>query len=268
MGSLIASKLVPINGLEIYCEVYGTGQPLILIHGGFGVVGMFEQLLPQVIEDRQVIAVELQAHGHTADIDRPLSYEFMADDIAALIQYFGFAHADVLGYSLGGGVALQTVIRHSERVRKVVVISAPCKSDGWYPEVLAGQRSINSEVAKTWVGSPMHQAYMSVAPHPEDWTSLAAKTGRLFAQDDDGSKDISSINTPLRIVVGDADAIRPSHTVEFFKLLGGGKMDAGWDGSGMPNSRLAILPATTHYNILSSPLLAPIVNQFLEASMP
>lgn len=262
------SKYVSVNGLNIYCEIHGTGQPLILLHGGFGTVGMFEQLIPQLIEERQVIAVELQGHGHTADVDRPFSFAYMADDVAAFIRSFGFTNADILGYSLGGGVALQTVIRHPALVRKLVVVSAPYKSDGWYPEVLAGQRSINAEVAKTWIGSPMHQAYVRVAPNPDGWITLAAKTGQLLKQDYDWSNEIPSIKSPLMIVVGDADGIRTSHAVEFFELLGGGKKDAGWDGSGMPNACLTILPATTHYNILSSPLLAPALTQFLEAPMP
>ena len=268
MVTLDAGKYVSVNDLNMYYEVHGTGKPLIILHGGFGVVGMFEQLLPQLAETRQVIAVELQGHGHTADIDRPLSFEFMADDVAALLKHLGFANADILGYSLEGGVALQTVIRHPELVRNLVVISAPCKSDGWYPEVLTGMRSINAEAAKTWIGSPMHQAYVRVAPKPEDWTRLATKMGQLLGHAYDWSNDFAVIKTPTMILIGDADSVRTAHAVEFFELLGGGKSDAGWDGSGMPYARLAILPATTHYNILFSPILASIVTDFLDAPMP
>jgi pimeloyl-ACP methyl ester carboxylesterase len=263
-----AVKYASVNGLSMYYEIHGAGKPLVLLHGGFGVVGMFEQLLPQLANTRQVIAVELQAHGHTADIDRPLSFEFMAEDVAALIKHLGLSNADILGYSLGGGVALQTVIRHPELVRKLVVVSAPCRSGGWYPEVLAGMRSINAAVAKTWIGSPMHQAYASVAPKPEDWTTLAAKTGQLLGQEYDWSREVALIESPTMIVIGDADSVRTAHAVEFFELLGGGKRDAGLDGSGMPNARLAILPATTHYSILFSSMLASTVTAFLEAPMP
>jgi pimeloyl-ACP methyl ester carboxylesterase len=171
----------------MYTEIHGAGKALVLLHGGFGAIGTFEQLLPRLAETRQVIAVELQAHGHTPDIDRPLSFEFMADDVAALIKHLGLANADILGYSVGGGVALQTAIRHPGLVRKLVAVSTPCKSDGWYPEVLAGMRSINAEVAKTWVGSPMHQAYVSVAPKPEDWTRLATKMGQSKIATDPGA---------------------------------------------------------------------------------
>jgi pimeloyl-ACP methyl ester carboxylesterase len=257
-----------VNGLKMYYEIHGTGKPLVLLHGGLGVIGMFEQILPALAEARQVIAVELQAHGHTADIDRPLSFEQMADDVAALIKHLGFEKTDILGYSLGGGVALQTTIRHPDVVRKLVVVSAACKSDGWYPEVRAGMRSMNVEAAKAWVGSPMHQAYISAAPNPASWPTLVARVGQLVGQDYDWSEALSALKTPTMIVVGDADAVRTAHAVEFFELLGGGKADAGWDGSGMSNARLAILPATTHYTIFFSPMLVSIVTPFLDTPTP
>jgi pimeloyl-ACP methyl ester carboxylesterase len=256
-----------VNGLDMYYEIHGAGKPLVLLHGGLGTIGMFAPLLPALAETRQVIAVELQGHGHTADIERPLSFELMADDIAALIRHLALEKADVFGYSLGGGVALQTAIRHSNVVRKLVVLSATCKSNGWYPEVVAGMRSMNAEAAKAWVGSPMHQAYVSVAPKPEDWAALVAKLGDLLRQDYDWSTAVATIRVPTMIVVGDADGVCTAHAVEFFELLGGGKKDAGWDGSGMSNARLAILPATTHYNILFSPMLASTVTPFLDAPM-
>ena len=268
MDTQTAGQYASVNGLNLYYEVHGTGQPLVIIHGGFGTVEMFAQLIPQLSEARQVIAVELQGHGHTADIDRPLSYEFMADDVAALLKSLGLSNADLLGYSLGGGVALQTVIRHPQRVRKLVVISAPCRSSGWYGEVLTAQQAINAEIAGTWVGSPMHQAYANVAPRPEDWTTLAAKMGQFLGREYDWSNDIPGIQSPVLIVIGDADGVRTAHAVEIFELLGGGMRDAGWDGSEMSAARLAVLPATTHYNILANPLLVPAVINFLDEPMP
>src|SRR5512139_364679 len=131
-------KYANVNGLTMYYEIHGEGQPLILLHGGLGGVSMFERILPDLAQTRQVIAVELQGHGHTADIDRPLSFESMADDVAALLEHLELPSADILGYSLGGGVALRTIIRHPELVRKLVAVSTPCKSDGWYAEVRAG----------------------------------------------------------------------------------------------------------------------------------
>ncbi len=261
-------KYANVNGLNMYYEIYGAGNPLILLHGGLGVIGMFEQNLPALAENRQVIAVELQGHGHTADIHRPLSFEQFADDVAALIKHLELETADILGYSLGGGAALQTAIRHPDVVRKLVLVSAPCKSDGWYPEVRAGMKSMNAEVSKTWVGSPMYQAYASVAPRPDDWPTLVDKMGQLLSQDYDWSEAVTALKMPAMIVIGDADSVRTAHAVEFFELLGGGQRDAGWDGSGMSNSRLAILPRTTHYDIFSSPALAAAVIPFLDAPMP
>ncbi len=257
-----------VNGLNMYYEIHGTGKPLVLLHGGLATIDvLFGQLLPPLAQTRQVIAVELQAHGHTADIERPLSFELMADDIAALIKHLGLEQADLFGFSLGGGVALQTAIRHPEVVRKLVVVSAPCKRDGWYPEVLAGMASMNAEAAEAMMGSPMHQAYVSVAPKPEDWSALVAKSGQLLRQDYDWSTAVASITAPTLIVVGDADSVRPAHAVELFGLLGGGKVDGAMGG--LPHSQLAMLPGTTHFSILArTDLLLPIITPFLEAPMP
>ena len=257
-----------VNGLNMYYEIHGTGKPLVLLHGGLATIDvLFGQLLPPLAQTRQVIAVELQAHGHTADIERPLSFELMADDIAALIKHLGLEQADLFGFSLGGGVALQTAIRHPEVVRKLVVVSAPCKRDGWYPEVLAGMASMNAEAAEAMMGSPMHQAYVSVAPKPEDWSALVARLGQLLRQDYDWSTAVASIKAPTLIVVGDADSVRPAHAVELFGLLGGGKVDGAMGG--LPHSQLAMLPGTTHFSILArTDLLLPIITPFLEAPMP
>jgi pimeloyl-ACP methyl ester carboxylesterase len=260
-----------VNGINLYYETYGTrnaATPLIMLHGGLGVIGMFDKLLPALAHGRQVIAVELQAHGHTADIDRPMTFEAMADDIAALIKHLGLGKADLLGYSMGGGVALRTAIRHPGVVRKLVIVSTPCKLDGWYPSVQEGFKAMNGAAARGWIGSPMHEAYASVAPRPEDWPQLADKLGQLVSQNYDWSVDVAMMKMPTLIAIGDADAVRTAHAVEIFELLGGGKAEAGWDGSGMPHSRLAILPGTTHYDIVFSPALSAAVEQFLDAAMP
>jgi len=258
------SGYAPINGLNLYYEIHGSGLPLVLLHGGLGVIDMFSSLLPALAETRQVIGVELQAHGHTEDIDRPLHFELLADDVAALIRHLGFPKADLMGYSLGGGVALQTAIRHPVVARKLILVSAPCKRDGWYPEVLAGMAAMNSEAAKAMVGSPPHTAYLNSAPHPEDFPKLVEKTRELLGQDYDWSAEVAALNTPTLIVAGDADSVQTAHLVEMFGLLGGGQKDGGWDGSGMSNSRLAILPGTTHFTILEQAALVPMVTTFLE----
>ena len=262
---MTTGQYVAVNNLKQYYETHGQGQPLILLHGGLGGVRMFEQILPGLAENRQVVAVELQAHGHTADIDRPLSFESMADDVAALIAHLGLRQVDIFGYSLGGGVALQTTIRHPDLIRKLIVLSAPCKRQGWYPEVLEGMAAMNAASAQMMIGSPPQQAYVAVAPHPEGFPVLVEKTGQLLRQDYDWSAEFAAITAPTLLIFGDADSVRPEHIVEMFQLRGGGKQDAGWDGSKMPHSRLAVLPATLHYNIFDSPLLLPVLTPFLDA---
>jgi pimeloyl-ACP methyl ester carboxylesterase len=257
-----------VNGLEMYYEIHGTGEPLILLHGGVGAIEIFGEVLPLLAEGRQVIAADLQAHGRTADIDRPLRLESMADDIRALIEHLGLEEADVMGYSLGGGVALQTVIRHPQVVRKLVLVSTPFSRDGWYPEFRAGMEQMGPEAAEPMKQTPMYEVYSSVAPRPEDWPVLLTKLGQLLGQDYDLSEGVAANEAPTMIVVGDADSVRTAHAVEFFELLGDGQADAGWDGSGMSNARLAILPGTTHYDIFSSPALASAVTPFLDAPMP
>ncbi len=257
-----------VNGLTLYYEIHGAGEPLILLHGGVGAIQMFGEVLPSLAQNRQVVAVDLQAHGRTADIDRPLRFELMAGDIAVLIKHLGIKEADVMGYSLGGGVALRIAIQHPEVVRKLVLVSTPFQRDGWYPEILAGMGQMGPQIAEQMKQTPMYQLYASIAPKPQDWPVLLTKLGELLRQDYDWSKDVAAIKAPTLIVVGDADSVRTAHAVAFFELLGGGKVDAGWDGSGISNARLAILPATTHYNIYSSPMLVAVVAPFLDAPMP
>ena len=262
------SNYASVNGLNMYYEIHGAGEPLILLHGGVGAIEMFGEVLPSLAQNRQVVSVDLQAHGRTADIDRPLSFELMAEDIATLIKHLGIEDADMMGYSLGGGVALRTAIQHPEVIRKLVLVSTPFKRDGWYPEILAGMGQMGPQVAEQMKQTPMYQLYASIAPKPEDWPVLLTKLGELLRQDYDWSNEVVAIKSPTLIVVGDADSVRTAHAVAFFELLGGGKVDAGWDGSGMSNAWLAILPAMTHYNIFSSPTLVAVVASFLDAPIP
>ncbi len=258
----------PVNGLKMYYELHGSGQPLVLLHGGAGTTQMFGEVLRLLSEGRQVVAPELQGHGHTADIDRPLRYELLADDIAALASHLGLERVDVMGYSLGGGVALRTAIQHPELVRKLVVVSAPCRRAGWYPEVLKAMGQSGPESADALKSTPMYRAYSRVAPRLDDWPVLMTRLGEMLRRDYDWSEEVTKVKTPTMIVVGDADSVRTSHAVEFFGLLGGGRVDGGWDRSGVPNARLAVLPGTTHYDILSSPALAQAVKPFLDAPAP
>jgi pimeloyl-ACP methyl ester carboxylesterase len=254
-----------INQLDLYCEEHGEGEPLVLLHGGIHAGEMFGAILPALSAGRRVITVDLQGHGHTADVDRPLSPELMADDIAALIEHLGLEQADVMGYSLGGGVALRTAIQHPERVRRLVVVSVPFSRAGNFPEVIANMDAFGPEAADMIKQSPLYELYERSAPRPEDWNTLIAKISDLLKVDYDWSAEVKALEMPVMLVYADADSVRPDHVVEFYRLLGGGLRDANWDGSLRPTARLAVLPGTTHYDIFASPALPAAVIPFLEA---
>ncbi|MGD0602872.1 MAG: alpha/beta hydrolase [Streptosporangiaceae bacterium] len=255
-----------VNGVNLYYEEHGSGQPLILLHGGLGMGEMYAPILPLLAKDRRVITVDLQAHGHTADVDRRLRFQTLADDIAGLISHLGLAQADVMGYSFGGATALRTAIQHPRLVRRLVLVSQPCQRDGWYPESLAGMDQMGSQLAEPLKQSPMYQIYSQIAPRVQDWPVLLDKTGDLLRQDYDWSADVAKITAAVLLVYADADAIRPEHIVRFYQLLGGGLRDATWDGSARSVARLAIVPGHTHYDIFSSPdLVASAVIPFLDA---
>jgi pimeloyl-ACP methyl ester carboxylesterase len=258
------SGYAPINGLKIYYDIHGSGDPLVLLHGGMASTTMFEHIMPALAASRRVIAVDLQAHGRTADIDRPLRYELMADDVAGVLGFLRIDKAAIMGYSLGAGVALQATVRHPDIVQKLVVVSLPFSQSGWYPEIFAAIARMGPASAEAMKQSPLYPVYASVAPRPEDWPVLHSKLPDLLTQEYDWSGDIAAIKVPTMLVFADADSIRPSHMAEFYKLLGGGSRDGGWDGSGMSNARLAVLPGRTHYDIMNAPLLGSLVGTFLD----
>jgi len=236
------SGYAPVGELSMYYEVRGHGAPLILLHGAYMTIDTMGPLLPGLAATRQVIAVELQGHGRTADIDRPLTYEQMADDTAALVRHLEIERADVVGYSLGGGVALQMALRHPELVRKLVLASSGFASDGMPPEALAVFETITPEL---FAGTPIEEAYLRTAPNPGDFPKLVEKITQLdttpFAWPEE---DIRAIAAPTLIILGDSDGVRLDHAVELFKLRGGGVMG---DLAGMPASQLAVLPGTSHF---------------------
>jgi pimeloyl-ACP methyl ester carboxylesterase len=254
----------PVNGLQLYYEIYGSGKPLILLHGGVMASEVFGANLPELARGRQVIAVHLQGHGRTKDIDRPLSMEGMADDVAALITHLGLGKADVLGYSMGGGVALHVAIRHPELVDRLVIVSEAMKHDGWYPEVRAAFKGMAA--AAPQVGASLRQSPLATTYPDVNWETLFAKIGAMASQDYDWSAGVARIQSPTMLVFADADGMLPEHMVEFWRLLGGGQRDAGQDGSGRPVARLAILPGTTHYDILNTTAVAHAVIPFLDAA--
>jgi pimeloyl-ACP methyl ester carboxylesterase len=262
----LKESYVSVNGLDMYYETHGMGQPLIMLHGAFSAIGTsFGGLIPELAKTRQVIAFELQAHGHTADIDRPLSLEGMADDVAAAIKQLGMEQADIFGYSMGAGVALYTAIRHPEVVRKLILASITYTMSGFHPGLMEGMENMKPEMMH---GSPWHEEYLRVAPHPEDFPKLFAKKTQMDQQTRDLSDaTIRDIKSPTLLIVGDSDLVRPEHIVEMFRLLGGGVF--GDTPAGMPNSQLAILPGTSHVSLVSrTELLVPMINSFLDKPVP
>ena len=255
-----------VNGINLYFETHGTGQPLILLHGGLGSGEMFGPTLTELAQQHQVITVDLQGHGRTADIDRPIDIRLMADDIAALIDHLKLDKPDVVGYSLGGGVALFTAVKYPDKVRRLVVASAHARRDAIPPEMLAQQAQVNAAAAEFLKDTPMWELYQRVAPHPEDFPRLLDKVGESMAQDYDYTEDVRSLQVPTLLVAADADMAPPSHYVEMFKLLDGGLRDGGWMGEGRPKGghALAILPGLTHYNLAISPLFAAVTLKFLD----
>jgi pimeloyl-ACP methyl ester carboxylesterase len=259
-----------INGLHLYYKTLGSGKPLMLLHGGLGSGEMFDPVLPTLAASRQVILPDLQGHGRTADIDRPLDVRLMADDIAALIEHLGLGETDVVGYSLGGGVALFTAVKHPEVVDKLVVASAHVRRAAVGPEMLAQQSQVNAAAVDFVKDTPMYQTYQRLAPRPEDFGRLLDKAGASMAVDFDYAEEVENLQVPTMFLAADADMAPPSHYVEVFKLLDGGLRDGGWMGEGRPKGghALAILPGLTHYNVFTSPLFTAAVLAFLDAERP
>jgi len=255
-----------VNGINLYYETHGSGRPLILLHGGLGSGEMFGPVLPLLAGRHQVIAVDLQGHGRTADIDRPMDIRLMAGDIAALIDHLGLDKPDVMGFSLGGGVALQTAVKYPDKVRRLVVVSANIRRDAIPAEMLAQQGQVSGAAADFMKDTPMYQVYQRVAPRPEDFPRLLDKIGESMSKDFDFSDEVRGLQMPTLIVAADADMAPPSHYIEVFKLLDGGLRDGGWMGEGRPKGghALAILPGLTHYNIVNSPLFAAATLAFLD----
>jgi pimeloyl-ACP methyl ester carboxylesterase len=256
-----------VNGINLYYETHGSGRPLVLLHGGLGSGEMFGPALERLAEGHRVIAVDLQGHGRTADVDRPLSVVTMGDDIAALIEYLGLGQVDLVGYSLGGGVAFQCAANHPELVRRLVMVSTNIRRSAIYPDMLAQQGQVSAAAVDFMRDTPMYQLYQRVAPRPEDFGRLLDKIGAAMARDFDFTEQVCGLRVPTLFACADADMFPPSHAVEVFALLDGGQRDGGWESEGRPagGHALAILPGVTHYSIFMSPLLAEAAIAFLDA---
>lgn len=255
-----------VNGLHLYYETIGEGRPLILLHGGLGSGEMFGPILPLLAEGHRVILPDLQGHGRTADIDRPLDVRLMADDIAALIDHLDLDRPDVVGYSMGGGVALHTAAKYPDRVRRLVACSADVWTEAIYPEMRAQQAQVGAAAVEVLKDTPMYELYQRVAPRPEDFGPLLDKIGAAMKRPYDFSDEVRGLRVPTMFVAADADMAPPSHYAKVFELLGGGLRDGGWQGEGRPEGghALAILPGLTHYDAGESPLFAAVVLDFLD----
>jgi pimeloyl-ACP methyl ester carboxylesterase len=256
--------LIEVHGIDYYYEIYGEGEPLLLLHGGLGSTQMFAPVLPAFAEHRKVIAVDLLGHGRTELGNRKIVHAEIADDVARLLNELGYDQVDALGYSFGGGVALRLAIQHPEKVRRLVISSAPFAQDGFFPEMLPQQASVGAAMADAMKETPMYQSYVQLAPHPEDFPRLLDRMGEMMRQPYNWAEEVKTLRMPVMLVFGDSDMIRPEHVVEFYHLLGGGLADAGWMREHMSQNRLAILPDLTHYEAFMSPLLPASTLPFLD----
>ena len=260
----VKTGYAPVNGLKMYYEVHGTGNPLVLLHGAFNTINMaFGQLIPELSKNRQVIAVELQGHGHTADIDRPFSFESMADDVDALLKYLRIDSADILGYSMGGGVAWQLAIRHPQAVKKLIIASSVYKYEGWSPQT----RSILPMLTpQMFEGTPIKTQYDSLAPDPKHWTAFINKMKKFITTPYDfTAAKIKAIKSPTLIIAGDGDGVTPEHAVEMYRLRGGDYMI---DFGPVHKAQLAIFPGTSHISaMMQTGWLVSMITPFLDTPM-
>lgn len=253
---------VDVNGLKMYYEVYGEGKPLVLLHGSYMTIPLNWSHAIPMFKGRKVIVAEMQGHGRTRDIARKISYEGMADDVSGLLKHLQIDSADILGYSMGGGVAFQVAIRHPEQVRRLIVLSGSYAHDGWWPDVEASYSSITADIFK---GSPIEKQYDSLGNDPKHFPEFVKKVISIDLEPYDWSKEANKIKAPLFMAIGDADGIQYEHALTLFRALGGGKMG---DIHGLPKSRLAILPGTTHIGMMyRMDWLVPMIDDFLNSDL-
>ena len=260
---MTTSGYIESNGVNYYYEIHGEGEPLLLLHGGLGSIDMFLPALPELSSDRQVIAVELQGHGRTSLGERPISLQDMGDDMAVIVKRLGHPQVDAMGYSLGGGVAFQFAAQHPGLVRRLVLLSAGFKTEGFHPEMLPMQAQMSGAAADMMKGTPMYETYMRLAPNPEDFPKLLDRMGEGLREHFDFTDDVKKLTMPVMLVFGDSDMFTTPHMAEFYNLIGGNLLDAGWQREHMSPNRLAILPDRTHYDVAFAPELVPTVLPFL-----
>jgi pimeloyl-ACP methyl ester carboxylesterase len=256
-------RYADVNGIRLYYEIHGEGEPLVLIHGGLTTIGEMPVWIEPLARTREVIAVEMQGHGHTPDTDRPLSFRALGDDIAALLEHLGVASADVVGHSFGGAAAIRTAIQHPDKVRRLVVISSPHARSCWYGEAREGMSQVGSGMAVHMIHTPAGRLAREW-PDPERFSGFLDKMGKLLSEDYDWSDEIAKLPMPVLLVFADNDSIPQKHIAEFFALLGGGVSEPGWLNTKLSTSRLAVVPGYSHYNFISSPEVPAIIDKFLD----
>ena len=252
------------ENLRVYYEIYGTGEPIVVLAGGFGDSHSMVQVIAPLAKTRQVIAIDLEGHGRTALRETPMSHEKLGDDVAAVLRQLGIAKADVAGYSHGGDAAIRMAVQHPEMVRNLIVISTPAERNGWYPEGLKAMAAVNASMAEGMMQTPLYERYAAVAPHPEQFPLLLDRMGALMRTPYDWRPEIAKLTMPVLLLFADHDAISMKHIAEFFALFEGGVRDAGWgDKPQFTRARLAIIPGYTHYNFTQSPDIARVIEAYL-----
>jgi pimeloyl-ACP methyl ester carboxylesterase len=255
---------VQVNGMQMYYEVSGAGDPLIVLHGAYMNIPSMGAIIPTLAKTHRVYALELQGHGRTTDIDRPITYPNLADDVAAFMDALGLKKADVFGYSMGAVAGLQLAIRHPDKVNKLVMASGGYDANGWQP---AFKAFIPQMTVDMFVAMPFAQDYRKLAANPDGFPALVAKLIAIEKEPMTWERDVKALKTPVLIIAGDADVATLEHYVAMFRLLGGGVM--GDMGQPLPASRLAIMPATAHTAVINQPdLLLAFIEPFLKGEVP
>jgi pimeloyl-ACP methyl ester carboxylesterase len=258
----VRSGYADIDGISLYHEIHGAGDPLVLIHGGLATIGEMQPWLQPLAETRMVIAVEMQGHGRTADTARPMRWETLGDDVAALLDHLGIPKADLVGYSFGAASAIRATIQHPDKVRRLVVISSPAARSGWYPEARKGMSQVSAAMAANMMRTPTGK-FSASWPEPGRFPPFLDKMGKLLGTDYDWSAEIAKLPMPVLLVFADNDSISQKHVADFFALVGGGVKEPGWMNTKLSTSRLAVVPGYSHYNFLASAEVPQIINRFL-----
>ena len=257
-----SSGYADVNGINLYHEIYGEGEPLVLIHGGLTTISEMQGWVQPLAQTRQVIAVEMQGHGRTADTDRPMAFATMANDIAALLDYLKIQKADLVGHSFGGACAIRVAIQHPGHVRRLVVISSPHARSAWYPETQEGMSQVGASLAENMMQTPTGQ-FSKHWPEPQRFPQFLDKLGKMMSEHYDWSAQIAKLPMPVLLVFADNDSVAQKRIAEFFALLGGGVKEPGWLNTQLSKSRLAVVPGYSHYNFLTSPEVPQIIGKFL-----